>query len=90
MNNKNSYILKSGATNVKRVKINVIDIPLYIGEYSVTVDPVYVAPLAQTLSYNGSQQNLLIAGSTLDGVIQYSSDGENWWFEMGYNKYWSF
>ena len=41
--------------------------------------PVYTAPTAKTgLTYDGSAQALLNAGSTSDGVIEYSSDNVNW------------
>ena len=38
----------------------------------------YTSPAAQTLTYTGSAQNLLSAGSTNHGTIQYSSDGSTW------------
>ena len=41
-------------------------------------DASYTAPTAKTLTYNGSDQALLNAGSTAHGTIQYSSDNTNW------------
>ena len=41
-------------------------------------NPTYTAPTAKSLTYNGSAQSLLNAGSTNHGTIQYSSDGSNW------------
>ena len=38
----------------------------------------YTSPAAQTLTYTGSAQNLLSAGSTNHGTIQYSSDNSTW------------
>lgn len=41
--------------------------------------PVYSAPTAKSgLTYNGSAQDLLNAGSSNDGTFKYSSDNENW------------
>lgn len=40
--------------------------------------PSYTAPTAKTLTYSGSAQVLLNAGSTSDGTIQYSSNGTSW------------
>ena len=49
---------------------------------SVTIakaNPTYTAPTKKTgLEYNGSAQNLLNAGSTSHGTIQYSSNGSTW------------
>lgn len=41
-------------------------------------NPTYTAPTAKTLTYNGSAQELLNAGTSSDGTISYSSDNENW------------
>lgn len=41
--------------------------------------PTYTAPTAKSgLVYNATAQELLNAGSTSDGTISYSEDGENW------------
>jgi hypothetical protein len=41
--------------------------------------PTYTAPTAKTgLTYTGSAQSLLNAGSTSHGTIQYSADGFTW------------
>ena len=42
------------------------------------IAPTYTAPTAKTLTYTGSAQALLNAGSTSDGTIQYSSNGTSW------------
>lgn len=42
------------------------------------IDPSYTAPTANTLTYNGKAQALVTAGSTNDGTMMYSLDGENW------------
>ena len=42
------------------------------GAYSSKTTPTYVAPTAKDLTYNGESQELLNAGSSSDGVIQYS------------------
>ena len=39
-------------------------------------DPVVAAPTANTLTYNGSAQELITAGSANGGEMQYSLDGE--------------
>ena len=42
-------------------------------------NPTYTAPTKKTgLVYNGNNQNLLNAGSTSHGTIQYSSDNSTW------------
>jgi len=40
--------------------------------------PTYTAPANANPTYNGSAQNILTAGSTSHGTIQYSSDGSTW------------
>ena len=40
--------------------------------------PEYIAPIAKNLTYNGSSQELLTAGSTNDGTIYYSIDNSTW------------
>ena len=52
-----------------------------VGSVEVTLakaTPTYTAPTAKTITYNGSAQDLLNAGSSNDGTIKYSSDNENW------------
>jgi hypothetical protein len=46
------------------------------------VDPIVVAPVAQTLTYNGKEQALINAGSTTAGEILYSLDGQNYTKEI--------
>ena len=41
-------------------------------------EPEYIAPIAKNLTYNGSSQELLTAGSTNDGTIYYSIDNSTW------------
>ena len=41
-------------------------------------NPSYTAPTVNNLTYTGSNQNLLTAGSTSHGTIQYSSNGSSW------------
>jgi len=53
----------------------------YIGVATVTIeqaDAVLTAPTANILEYNGASQALVTAGSTNDGIIEYSIDNENW------------
>ena len=40
--------------------------------------PAYTAPTPKSLTYTGSAQALLNAGSTSNGTIQYSSNGTTW------------
>lgn len=40
--------------------------------------PTYTAPTAKSLTYNTGSQELLNAGSTSHGAIQYSSDNSTW------------
>ena len=49
------------------------------GHFSISkAAATYTSPAAQTLTYTGSAQNLLSAGSTNHGTIQYSSDNSTW------------
>ena len=49
------------------------------GHFSISkAAATYTSPAAQTLTYTGSAQNLLSAGSTNHGTIQYSSDNATW------------
>ena len=49
------------------------------GHFSISkAAATYTSPVAQTLTYTGSAQNLLSAGSTNHGTIQYSSDNSTW------------
>lgn len=41
-------------------------------------NPTVTAPTAKTLTYNGSDQALVNAGSTDGGTMQYSTDGTTW------------
>ena len=66
-------------------------------------EPEYIAPTVKNLTYNGSAQELLNAGSTNDGTIYYSIDNSTWsttvpsginagsysvyWKLIGYNGY---
>ncbi|MCD8037372.1 MAG: carbohydrate-binding domain-containing protein, partial [Clostridiales bacterium] len=48
---------------------------------SVTISkttPTVTAPTANTLTYNGSAQELVTAGSTTGGEMQYSTDNSTW------------
>ena len=52
-----------------------------IGNISVSIakaDASYTAPTAKSLTYNGSDQALLNAGSVTGGTIQYSADNNTW------------
>lgn len=54
---------------------------LYLCKRSLKITkiaPSYTAPTANTLTYNGKAQALVTAGSTNDGTMMYSLDGENW------------
>ena len=52
-----------------------------IGSATFTINkanPTYVAPIATSPTYDGTAHNLLNAGSTSDGTIQYSTDNSTW------------
>ena len=51
-----------------------------IGTFTIAkANPTYTAPTARTgLTYSGSPQYLVMAGSTSHGTIQYSSNGTTW------------
>ena len=46
--------------------------------HNVRTSASYTAPSARSLTYNGGAQNLINAGSTSDGTMQYSTNGSNW------------
>ena len=46
--------------------------------HNVRTSASYTAPTARSLTYNGGAQNLINAGSTSDGIMQYSTNGSNW------------
>lgn len=46
--------------------------------HNVRTSASYTAPSARSLTYNGGAQNLINAGSTSDGTIQYSTNGSSW------------
>lgn len=50
------------------------------GSFTIAkANPTYTAPTARTgLTYSGSSQRLVTAGSTSHGTIQYSSNGTTW------------
>lgn len=73
----------SGGINVGSYSVVVTGIGLYKntanGTFSITkANPVYTAPTANNSTYSGNNINLLVAGSTSHGTIQYSSDGSSW------------
>ena len=61
-------VSKTGYTTVKD------STKLTITKANVTV----ISPTAKTLTYNGSAQNLIYAGSSTTGTIQYSLDGKTY------------
>ena len=67
LNDTDLYVWSDGTTTQKSV-------PWSIGKATPTV----TAPTAKTLTYNGSDQALVNAGSTDGGSLQYSTDGTNW------------
>ena len=63
--------------------------------YATKIPSEYTAPTPKTLAYNTEAQALLNAGSSDDGTIQYSSDGQTWGTDIptgtdagAYNVYW--
>ena len=58
-------------TYLKQIIVNMLRRLLY-------EEPTYTAPTAKSLTYNGSAQALLNAGSTSHGYFEYSSDGSTW------------
>ncbi|MCH5249670.1 MAG: hypothetical protein J1E98_07045 [Lachnospiraceae bacterium] len=44
------------------------------------VDPTYIPPVAKKLKYNGSAQELVEAGSTEDGTMEYSLSADGPWY----------
>ena len=53
----------------------------YSGSATVTIEkltPSYTAPTPRQLYYTGGSQELINRGSTGDGEMEYSLDGENW------------
>lgn len=69
-----TYVIKAVATETDNYKESTATTTFSI----IKLDPSYTAPTAKSLTYSGSAQSLLNAGSTNDGTIQYSSDGSTW------------
>ena len=69
----------AGNTNAGTAAVIAIGKGTYVGKVGVkefTINkaaPTYTAPTAATLTYNGSAQNLVTAGSTSHGTIKYST-----------------
>lgn len=58
---------------------NINDVPSDSIETSIgKADPSYTAPTKRNFTYNGNAQNLLNAGSTSHGTIQYSINNSTW------------
>ena len=79
-NSSSSVTFSQNTTNSKKtvsgnISWNGILVPYSFMQKGV---PAYTAPTAKSLTYNGSAQALVNAGSTSHGTIQYSSDGTNW------------
>lgn len=87
--------------NVGTATVTVTGKGVYIGSMSgqfviTKVQPSYTAPTAKSgLIYNGTTQNLVNAGSTEEGTIEYSLDGILWSQSVpqgtnvpGYTVYW--
>lgn len=52
-----------------------------IKQFEVKILPpptLVTAPTGNSLTYNGSSQNLVTAGTVTNGTLEYSLDGENW------------
>ncbi|MCQ2235838.1 MAG: hypothetical protein MJZ18_02450 [Bacteroidales bacterium] len=79
--NKGSYTAKAilGGTASANYKLPAdISLPFTITE----ANPTVTAPVANTLTYNGTAQNLVTAGSCATGTIYYSTDGVDGWSDM--------
>ena len=80
-----TYEIQSGnvGADVKTYTMIIVGTGNYTGtaekEWEILkADAAYTAPTGKTLTYNGSDQELVTAGSTSDGTMMYSLDGENW------------
>ena len=59
--------------------MNINDVPSASIETSIgKADPSYTAPTKRNFTYDGNAQNLLNAGSTSHGTIQYSVNNSTW------------
>lgn len=63
--------------------------------YAEKTSSTYIPPTANSLTYNGEEQEVFTAGSTGNGIIKYSSDGVTWSTEVptiqnvgNYTFYW--
>ena len=73
----------SSNTNVGTATISVTGIGNFTGTASTTFNivkatPTVTAPTGKSLTYNGSAQALVNAGSTSAGTLQYSTDGQTY------------
>ena len=60
---------------------NHVDVSDDAFQFTVTIakgEPEFTAPLPNELTYSGAPQPLITAGTTNDGKLLYSLDGENW------------
>ena len=60
---------------------NHVDVSDDAFQFTVTIakgEPEFTAPLPNELTYSGAPQSLISAGTTDDGKLLYSLDGENW------------
>lgn len=75
------FLMKPETTTSFSDGIDSYSLSASAGEYVTKITkstPSYTAPTIKYLTYSGSAQALLNAGSTSDGTIQYSSDGSSW------------
>ncbi len=85
-NDTNVYSLATTATSTANAGTYAItgttldanyDITFEIGTYTITkANAAFTAPTANTLTYDGSEQTLIVAGSTGDGTMVYSLEKE--------------
>ena len=78
-----NVISNSGGINAGNYTVTVEGINRYEGTLNGTftinkANITYTAPTAKSLTYNGSAQALLNAGSNNVGTMQYSNDESNW------------
>ena len=66
------YYKASASTNYEESASGNVDVSI------AKVTPTVVAPTAKVLTYNGSQQELVNAGSTNYGTLKYSTDGSTY------------
>ncbi len=79
--NKGSYTAKAVLDGTASANYK-LPADIYLTFTITEANPTVTAPVANTLTYNGTAQNLVTAGFCATGTIYYSTDGIDGWSDM--------